>query len=93
MQLVREGRLPFDFGSPHPFVMCLEQEGMFRIRGLESDAEAEREAMEKALANGWSWQPENAAALQRPTGRIYAEAGTREGLLAIMETMEWPNEW
>lgn len=93
MRFVREGRLPFRFGAPHPCAMCLEEDGMFRIRQLVSDPAAERAAFEKAMAEGRSFQPENVSALAKPTGTIYAEAKTREGLLAIMETMEWPNHW
>ncbi len=93
MLRVREGRLPFDFGSPHPHVRCLEQDGMFRIRQLVEDMEEEMRAAAKARAEGLSFQPEHAAAIARPTGEIYAAAKTRDELLAIMETMDWPPDW
>ena len=83
MKLVAEGRIPIAFGTPHPFMAIVEQEGMFRIRALVVDPTATPRIT----------TPEAVAASAKPTGRVFAEAATREGLLAIMKTMEWPRDW
>lgn len=93
MQLVREGRLPFSFGSPHPCTMILEQEGLFRIRELVVNEDEARAAAQAAFSAGGSWMPEHHYALAKPTGKIYAEASSREELLAFMSEMPWPKHW
>ena len=93
MELVAEGRLPIHFGSPHPHVAIVEQDGKLRIRGLLIDEEEAKRDREAAFARNESWMPENYHALGKPTGRIYAEAPTRERLLEEMKTMKWPEDW
>lgn len=93
MQLVAEGRLPLHFGSPHPCVAILEQDGVFRFRDLVIDEEEARAKSREALAQGKGWMPENHYALGRPTGRIHAEAKTRDELIAILRTMKWQRHW
>jgi hypothetical protein len=94
MQLVAEGQLPFSFGSPHPTVSVLEQDGTFRIRELVVDrAGAEAAAAAAHRARTPSWMPEHYYALGRPTGTIYAEAASRAELLELMRTMPWPADW
>jgi len=93
MKLVAQGRLPLCMGSPHPCVAILEQDGVFRIRQLVVDKAEARKAGEEAIAAGRGWMPENYYALGKPTGEVYAEAPTRDALLAKMRTMEWPGHW
>jgi hypothetical protein len=93
MQLVRDGHLPFCFGSPHPTVMVLAEEGAYRIRGLEVDENDARASNERAMARGESWMPEHYYALARPTGPIYAEAPSIAELLDAMRSMPWPDHW
>lgn len=91
--LVEAGRIPFSFGSPHPCVACVEEEGVVRIRALVIDEAQARAASENALRRGQPWMPEHHYALGRPTGTIYAEAPTREALVEIIRTMSWPSHW
>ena len=91
--LVAQGRLPIWLGSPHPTVAIVEQEGVFRIRDLAIDEAVARAKGEQALARGESWMPEHYYALGRPTGKIHAEAGTREELIERMRAMRWPASW
>jgi hypothetical protein len=94
IQLVRSSAFPISFGSPHPTVMILEQEGKFRIRELVIDrAGAAAAASASGRARTPSWMPEHYYAVGRPTGQIYAEADSREELIAIMQDMEWPAHW
>lgn len=90
---VEQGSLPFSFGSPHPTVMILEQDGMFRVRALVIDPDEARRASAEALAAKRGWMPEQHYALGKPTGTIYAEAATRDELVARMRTMAWPEHW
>ena len=93
IQLVAQGRLPIWFGSPHPTMAVVEQDGVFRIRRLVIDEAEARAAGERALAGGGSWMPENYYALGKPTGPIHAEAPSREALIEQMRTMNWPAGW
>jgi len=93
MEIVRSGTLPVWFGSPHPTMAIVEQDGKLRIRALEIDMAEAMEKSREALAAGRGWMPENHYALGRPTGRVYAEADSREALLEVMAAMEWPAHW
>jgi hypothetical protein len=93
LALLRAGKLPFSFGSPHPVVAVLEQHGMFRVRGLGVDPDEAKAAAEAAMAKGGSWMPEQYYALGKPTGRIFIEAPTRDELAAKIEAYPWPREW
>ena len=74
--------------------MILEQEGHFRIRELVVDRAETDDAMAKAArARTPSWMPEHYYSLGRPTGHVYAEGKTREELVDVMRTMEWPDTW
>jgi hypothetical protein len=92
--LVETGSLPISFGSPHPTVIVVEQEGKFRIRELVVDrANAEEAAAAAKRARTPSWMPEHFYALGRPTGQIFAEAESRDQLVDVMRTMSWPEHW
>jgi hypothetical protein len=93
MALVKKGEIPFQFGSPHPFMCVVEQEGKLRIRRLEIDAAESKAASEAALAKGESWMPEHYYSMGKPVGKIFAEASSAKELLALMEKMDWPAEW
>ena len=93
VQLVRDGALPFTFGSPHPKVAILRQDGVYRIRGLAVDPGEARASHDRALAAGQSWMAEHYYALGVPTGPIHVEASSIPELLAAMETMPWPDDW
>jgi hypothetical protein len=93
MDLVRQGALPIHFGSPHPTVAIVEQEGTFRIRALEIDAAEARAKQQEAFAAKRGWMPEQHYALGKPTGRIFLEVATREALLEAIATMPWPADW
>jgi len=93
MKLVAEGALPFWFGSPHPTMMILEQDGVFRIRALVIDEAEARAKGDAAIARGEPWMPEQYYELGKPTGKIYAEASSTKDLLARMENMDWPAAW
>ena len=93
IKLVESGRIPFWFGSPHPHVAVVEQDGVFRIRQLVIDQADAEESRREAMAKGGSWMPEHYYALGKPTGEVYVEAKTREELVAEMKSMKWPNDW
>jgi hypothetical protein len=93
LALLRAGKLPFSFGSPHPVVAVLEQDGMFRVRGLVVDPDEAKAALEAAMAQGGPWMPEQYYALGKPTGRVFIEASTRDALAAKIEAYPWPQEW
>ena len=93
IELVKQGNLPLRFGSPHPTMAIVEQDGVFRIRQLVIDEAEARAARERSLASGGSWMPEHHYALGKPTGKIHAEAWSREELIEKMETMNWPRDW
>jgi hypothetical protein len=93
LALLREGKLPFSFGSPHPSVAVVEQDGVFRVRELVVDR-AEAEAASKAsMAQGRGWMPEQYYDLGKPTGRVFIEAPTRDALARKIEAYPWPREW
>lgn len=93
IELVKQGKLPIWFGSPHPIVAIVEQDSVFRIRGLVIDDAEARAAGEQARARGEPWMPESYYALGKPTGKIYAEALSRDELIEQMRTMSWPTSW
>lgn len=93
IELVKQGKLPIWFGSPHPTVAIVEQDGVFRVRELVIDEAEARAASEQALARGKSWMPESYYALGKPTGKIYAEARSRDELIDQMRAMKWPADW
>ena len=93
MKLVAKGKIPFQFGSPHPMVAVVEQDGVFRIRALVVDEAEANAASEEAQADGEPWMPEHHYALGRPTGKVFVEAASRDELLKRMKTMEWPPDW
>ena len=93
VKLIREGKLPIWFGSPHPMVMILEQDGVFRVRQLVIDQAKAKADNQAALAAGRSWMPEHYYALGEPTGTIYLEAPTREALIDGVMTMTWEPHW
>jgi hypothetical protein len=93
MELVKKGKLPIQFGTPHPLFAIVEQEGKLRIRELVVDPVESRVQGEAALTRGESWMPEHHYALGKPTGRIFLEAATASELLEQMEEMDWPKEW
>jgi hypothetical protein len=93
IRLVMERELPFCFGSPHPTMAAVEQDGVFRIRELVIDEAEARAVSERELASGGGWTPEQHYALGKPTGIIYAEGRTREDLIEKMRTMDWPASW
>lgn len=94
MQRVARGELPFDFGSPHPHVMILEQDGKFRIRALVVDpADVKKARAPGGVFAGDMFLPEQYYELGRPTGKIYVETNTRDELLARMRDMKWPADW
>jgi hypothetical protein len=93
IELVLAGRLPLRFGSPHPSVIVLHQDGVYRIRGLEVDQADARASHDAALARGESWMAEHYHALGRPTGPVHAEAASIEELVDTMRTMPWPASW
>lgn len=94
LALVEKGPLPISFGSPHPTVMVLQQDGKLRIRALVVDrVAAEAAAAAAHRARSPSWMPEHYYALGKPTGEIFAEADTVAALLEIMRTMKWPDHW
>jgi hypothetical protein len=90
---VEANSLPIWFGSPHPHAMILEQDGRFRIRQLVVDEAEARASSEAARAANQSWMPEHYYGLGKPTGTIYADAGSREELVTVMRTMAWPANW
>jgi len=93
IQLVRAGRLPLRFGSPHPSVMVLHEDGVYRIRTLVVDEDDARASRDRALARGEPWMPEHHYALGKPTGPIHAEAASIDELVEAMQTMPWPSSW
>lgn len=93
IQLVRDGRLPLSFGSPHPTVGILLQDGVYRIRDLVVDDAEAQASSARAMARGESWMPEHYYGLGKPTGAIHAEAPSIELLVAAMQTMPWPDNW
>jgi hypothetical protein len=93
LALLREGKLPFSFGSPHPWVAILEQDGVCRVRELVIDFEEAKAIGQASIAQGRGWTPEQHYALGKPTGRVFIEAPTREALAEKIEAYEWPREW
>jgi hypothetical protein len=94
IQLVQEGTLPIQLGSPHPIVSIVQQEGKFRIRELVVDRDAAEAAAAAARrSRSPSWMPEHYYALGRPTGTIFAEAASKAELVALMGSMTWPDHW
>jgi hypothetical protein len=94
IELVKQGELPITFGSPHPTVSIVQQEGKFRIRELVVDQHAaETAAVAAKRARSPSWMPEHYYALGTPSGKIFAEASSRAELVEVMSTMTWPADW
>ena len=93
LALIRAGKLPFTFGSPHPTVAVVEQDGVFRVRELVVDvAEAATAAKAAREARG-IWTPEQHYALGKPAGRVFLEAPTRDELAEKLEAYPWPRDW
>ncbi|MGH7285419.1 MAG: hypothetical protein ACRELY_28180 [Polyangiaceae bacterium] len=93
MELVKKRKIPFQFGTPHPFVAVVEQEGKLRIRRLLVDPVESRAQGEGALMRGEEWMPEHHYALGQPTGEIFVEAASTRELLERMAEMDWPEDW
>jgi hypothetical protein len=93
IELVKQGKLPVWVGSPHPTVAIVEQDGVFRVRELVIDEAEARASSEQARARRESWMPEHYYALGKPTGKIYAEARSRDELIDRMRAMDWPASW
>jgi hypothetical protein len=93
LERIRRGELPFSFGSPHAFMMALEQDGVFRIRKLEIDQDEAMAAGRESMAQRGIWTPEQHYALGKPVGDIAAEAASLDELAAKVEAMEWPRNW
>jgi hypothetical protein len=93
LALLRAGKLPFSFGSPHPCVAILKQDGVFRVRELVVDPGEAEAAAKVAMAEGGCWMPEQYYALGKPTGRVFIEAPTRDALAEKIEAYQWPREW
>jgi hypothetical protein len=89
LALLAEHGPPVDFGSPHPHVAVVAQDGVFRVRALVVDPAD----VEKARAAGGSFMPEHYYALGKPTGTIHLEAPTLEELKTKIEVFAWPNDW
>lgn len=90
---IRNNLLPIYLGSPHPTVMILEQDGVFRIRELVIDEAKAVAASQAALAAGRGWMPEQYYGMGAPTGKIFLEAATREDLADGATKMTWPKHW
>lgn len=84
---------PLWFGSPHPCVCVVKQDGVWRLRELALEPDVLRRASEDALKHGRPFMPEHAADLQTPTGKIHLEAPTREALAVLVEGYTWPRQW
>lgn len=93
IELLEKGNLPIVFGSPHPHIAIVEENGRFRIRKLVIDpAEADRARTESMAMRGM-WMPEQYYALGKPTGEIFVEAATARDLVIAMKAMTWPKDW
>src|SRR5689334_12133558 len=90
---IRARQLPVLLGSPHPTVMILEQDGMFRIRGLVIDPAEAEASRQQAMARRQSWLPEDLYVLGKPTGEVHLEATSQEEFLSQVQTMDWPRHW
>jgi hypothetical protein len=93
LALLRAGKLPFSFGSPHPCVAILEQDGVFRVRELVIDPGEAEATAKAAMAERGCWTPEQHYALGKPTGRVFIEAPTRDALAEKIEAYQCPREW
>ena len=92
--MVRQDILPILLGSPTPTAIVLEQDGRYRIRELVVDRNRSEAALASAArARTVGWVPAHYQAAGQPTGRILAKARTREDLLALIRTMDWPEDW
>jgi hypothetical protein len=94
LALLKQGKLPVTFGSPHPHHAVVEQDGVFRLRKLEIDqAEAEADR-ERSMRQSGSWMPEHYYALGKPTGPVVLEAPTLNALMQqIAGHADWPADW
>jgi hypothetical protein len=94
IELVSDGEIPLPLGYPQPKVMVVEQEGAFRIRELVTDpAAVQAAATVSTRARSPSWVPSHYFSLGAPIGEIFAEASSRDELIAAMLTMPWPEDW
>lgn len=94
IQLVQEGALPVQLGSPRPTAMIVQQDGKFRIREIVIDAnDTAAAASASNRARSASWMPEHYYAMGKPTGKIIVEAATKAELVALIGTMTWPEDW
>lgn len=94
INLVAESPLPIPLGAPRPSAMVVEQDGCFRIRELVVIGDSVTKVTESMKrARTPSWMPDHHLAMGIPVGTIYAEAASREELLAIMSQMPWPQDW
>ncbi len=93
IELVARGALPLTFGSPHPCVAIVEQDGLFRLRELVIDPQEAEASRAAAMAARQPWMPEHYYGLGRPTGEIHCEARSKEELIAQLRALEWPRNW
>lgn len=85
LALLRAGKLSFSFGSPHPCVAILEQDGVFRVRELvvdPGDAEATAKA---AMAEGGLL---DAGAAFYVSSNLFATCGEKHGMCQITFGLE-----
>jgi len=93
LKLIKQRGLPLAFGSPHPCVVVIEQERVFRVRELVVDPDEASAAGKAALSAGKNWRPEDYYRLGKPTGKIHLEAKTLDALVAKIERFSWPKHW
>lgn len=93
IDLVARGNLPLTFGSPHPCMAIVEQDGFFRLRELVVDPQEAEASRAAALAAKRPWMPESYYDLGRPTGKVHCEAASKEAFLEALRTVEWQRHW
>ena len=94
LEALAAGKVPVAFGSPHPTMAVVAQDGCFRLRHLAIDAAEAAAESARALAEGRNWMPEHHYALGRPTGKVVLEAATLAELQKkIAAHAPWPADW
>lgn len=93
LELLAERGPPLRFGSPHPCVAIVHEDGVYRLRDLVID-EAEAHAMQAdAVKNRTGFMPEHYYGLGKPTGKIHLEAPTLQAFREKLEAFAWPQHW
>ena len=86
------GRTPawLPLGNPATSAGVVHEDGVWRVRRTQTDAEGFNAFMRELQASGRPLYPEHVERFARPTGEVFIEATTLDEFIARIESYDWP---